>query len=144
MRVKAAHVFVFACAAVLAALAFQVTPSPAEETRFKPYAADSFAAAQDAGKTILVDVFATWCPTCKRQEPILARLAADPALSDVMLFRVNWDKDKDFVREHRIPRQSTILVFKGDTEAGRSVAETRETELRRFVLDAIAEPASVD
>ncbi len=38
------------------------------------YDAKSFAAAQAAGKPILVEIHATWCPTCKAQEPILSDL----------------------------------------------------------------------
>src|SRR5258708_32463718 len=38
------------------------------------YDAKSFAAAQAAGKPILVEIHATWCPTCKAQAPILSNL----------------------------------------------------------------------
>ena len=32
----------------------------------RPYEAGAFAAAQEAGKPILIDVTASWCPTCAR------------------------------------------------------------------------------
>ncbi|GAA4042190.1 thioredoxin family protein [Parerythrobacter jejuensis] len=99
------------------------------------YNAQSFAAAQDQGKTIVVDVHASWCPTCKAQAPILSQLAKDA--KNVKFVRVDFDRDKAFLRQHRIPRQSTILVFKGKQEVGRSIAETNRTRLRSFVLDRI-------
>ena len=34
----------------------------------KPFDAASFQATQAAGKPILIDVFAPWCPVCKAQQ----------------------------------------------------------------------------
>jgi thioredoxin 1 len=36
----------------------------------KPFTTEAFAAAQAGGKSIVVHVFAPWCPTCRAQEPI--------------------------------------------------------------------------
>lgn len=104
---------------------------------FATYSARSFEAAQAAGKTIVVDVHADWCPTCKAQAPILSEIAKDSRAKGVVFVQVDFDKDKAFLRAHRIPRQSTILVFKGDREVGRSIAETDRTRLRSFVFDRI-------
>ena len=38
------------------------------------YTPAAFDAAQKAGRSILVEIHATWCPTCKAQTPILAEL----------------------------------------------------------------------
>lgn len=80
---------------------------------WQDYSEQRFSQAQEAGKTIIVDVWADWCPTCKAQQPTLRELAGEERLRDVVFIRVDFDKDKDFLREHRIPRQSTILVFDG-------------------------------
>lgn len=37
----------------------------------QPFNEHAFQQAQAAGKTILVDISATWCPTCKAQKPIV-------------------------------------------------------------------------
>ncbi len=37
------------------------------------YTDAAFDAAQKEGKSILIDVSAPWCPTCKAQAPILAK-----------------------------------------------------------------------
>lgn len=100
------------------------------------YSAERFARAQEAGKTILVDVHADWCPTCKAQGPILESLRNDERLETLTFMRVDFDEEKEFLRAHRIPRQSTILVFKGKQESGRSIAETDPARLRNFVLQA--------
>lgn len=99
-----------------------------------PYSQTDFSQAQASGKTIVVDVHADWCPTCKAQQPTLDALRKDPRLNKVIFIRVDFDKDKDFLRQHRIPRQSTVLVFRGTRETARSIAETRPAELRAAVL----------
>ena len=101
-----------------------------------PYSEAAFADAQAAGKTIIVDVFADWCPTCRAQKPILDELKAEPKLKDSLFVTVDYDREKAFLRAHRVPRQSTILVFRGGNEVARSVAETDRDRLRTAVLSA--------
>lgn len=97
------------------------------------YSPAEFTKSQSAGKTIIVDVHADWCPTCRAQAPILDTLRQDPRFKNAMFIRVDFDKDKAFLRQHRIARQSTILVFKGRKETARSVAETRAEKLRALL-----------
>ncbi len=101
------------------------------------YSPKRFATAQAEERKILVDVAADWCPTCRAQEPILDELRADGRLDDVVFIRVDFDVHRDFPREHRIPRQSTIIVFDGDTEVHRSIAETDRDRLRGFAFGAV-------
>lgn len=119
-------------------VAFLVGLGAAEAAnRWVDYSPERFAEAQEAGKTTLVDVTADWCPTCKAQHPILEELATDERLKDVVFVRVDFDTHKNFLRQHRIPRQSTIVIFDGHEEVGRSVAETNRERLRGFVMQAI-------
>jgi thiol-disulfide isomerase/thioredoxin len=103
------------------------------------YSSERFEEAQAAGETIIVDVAADWCPTCRAQAPILDELAAEDALEGVIFLRVDFDTEKAFLNAHRIPRQSTIVVFKGVSEVDRSIAETDRERLRSFVFDAVAQ-----
>ena len=109
----------------------------ADNDDWQTYDAAEFMMAQKKGKTIVVDVYADWCPTCRAQAPILDEIRAEKQTSDVLFVKVNFDENKDFLREHRIPRQSTILVFNGMTEAARSVAQTNRTRLREVVINAL-------
>ena len=96
-----------------------------------------FMMAQKKGKTIVVDVYADWCPTCRAQAPILEELRSEKQTPDVLFVKVNFDDEKGFLRANRIPRQSTVLVFKGMDEVARSIAQTNRTQLRKVVLDAL-------
>ena len=104
---------------------------------WQTYDEAEFMMAQKKGKTIVVDVYADWCPTCRAQAPILEELRQENQSGDVLFVKVDFDEEKAFLRAHRIPRQSTILVFKGMDETARSIAETNRSRLRSVVLGAL-------
>jgi thioredoxin 1 len=97
---------------------------PAAAAEWKDFTADEFAAAQEAGKPILVDVFAPWCPVCRAQNPILTKLIREPKYKNLVAFRVDFDNQKDALRQFNVQRQSTLIVFKGKDELDRSVGDT--------------------
>jgi thiol-disulfide isomerase/thioredoxin len=101
------------------------------------YSGEAFAQAQQDGRIQLVDVTATWCPTCRAQKPILDELAGETVLDEVIFVSLDYDTHKDFLRSHNVPRQSTILIFDGPAEVDRSIAETDRRRLRAFVLDTV-------
>ncbi len=81
------------------------------------------------GKPILVDVFAPWCSVCRAQNPILTKLTREPKYKDLVVFKVNYDDQKDVVRALKVQRQSTLIVFKGTDEVDRSVGDTSELSI---------------
>ncbi|MCC8955378.1 thioredoxin family protein [Bradyrhizobium sp. Pear77] len=93
------------------------------------YDAKSFAAAQAAGKPILVEIHATWCPTCKAQAPILSDLERQNKFRNLMVFHVDFDSQKDAVKAFGARMQSTLITFKGSLETGRSVGDTNPTSI---------------
>src|SRR5262245_66539103 len=60
----------------------------------KPFDAKAFEDAQAAGKPILVEVTAPWCPTCRAQAPILAKLTGQPRFKDMVRFNIDFDTQK--------------------------------------------------
>ncbi|KPQ27192.1 MAG: putative thioredoxin [Porphyrobacter sp. HL-46] len=128
--------FLAAIGALLAA-ALSVTARAETGAGWQAYDANTFAAAQATGKTIVVDVYADWCPTCRAQAPILDELREELAGETIAFIKVDFDKQKAFLRAHRIPRQSTVLVFKGRKEIARSIAQTDRNRLRAVVLGAL-------
>lgn len=108
--------------AAAAVLAFASLPAFADgETEFTMQA---FKAAQKDGKSILVDVWASWCPVCKAQGPILKSYLARPENKDVVFLRVNFDTQLDVLKALKVQSQSTLIMFKGDKEVARSVGDT--------------------
>ena len=103
-----------------------------------PFDQAAFAAAQKAGKPILVDIWASWCPTCAQQKPIIEKLAADPAFKDLVILTVDCDSQKDVVRGFGARSQSTLIVFRGEREQGRSVGDTNADSIRTLLASAKA------
>ena len=101
------------------------------------YSEPGFAAALRAGKPILVEITAPWCPTCKAQKPILAELTAAPAFKDLQIFEIDFDSQKDAVRRFKARLQSTLIVFAKGQEAGRSVGDTDRTSIAALLGKAI-------
>ena len=94
-----------------------------------PYSDGGFKAAQASGSSILVEIHADWCPTCKAQSPILDKLTADPKFKNLKVFRVDFDTMKSVLRQFGAQMQSTLIVFKGSAEQGRSVGDTKEASI---------------
>jgi thiol-disulfide isomerase/thioredoxin len=103
----------------------------------KPFDAKAFDAAQAAGKSILVEVHAPWCPVCKAQAPILSRLSGEAKYKDVVRFDIDFDSQKDLLRKFNVQRQSTLIAFKGKQEVGRSTGDTNPASLESLLAKAI-------
>ena len=116
-------------ALVAGALAVVAPLAPSMANSAVPFSADAFKAAQAAGSPILVEIHADWCPTCKAQRPILDKLTAVPKFKDLKIFRVDFDAQKPAVKEFGAQMQSTLIVFKGAAEQGRSVGDTKEASI---------------
>ena len=121
-------------AATLFALAAMT--AAAHATTVIPFTPQAFAAAQKAGKPILVDVWASWCPICKAQQPTLSAIESDPANKALTIYRVDFDSQKDVVKSFGVRMQSTLIVFHGATEKGRATGETDPARIRALVARA--------
>ena len=96
-----------------------------------PFEAKSFQDAQTAGKTILVEVTAPWCPVCKAQRPTLESISKERP--NLVVFQVDFDSAKDVLKRFGVQKQSTLIIFKGANEVGRSTGETNPTQIRSLV-----------
>lgn len=103
----------------------------------KPFETAAFEAAQKGGRPIVVDIAASWCPTCKAQKPIIHSLAADPAYSEMIVFEVDFDSQKDVVRSLNARMQSTLIAYDGGTETGRSVGDTKPESIGALFASAL-------
>ena len=111
--------------------------SPAFAMDKKPFDAKAFEAAQAAGKPILLEVHAPWCPTCKAQAPILSRLSNEPKFKNMVRFNIDFDSQKALLRKLHVSMQSTLIVYKGKTEAGRSTGDTKAASIEALLAKAI-------
>jgi thiol-disulfide isomerase/thioredoxin len=112
--------------AVAALLAFVVAGHAAQSFDRK-----SFQQAQAAGKTIVIDVTAPWCPTCRQQRPIVEQIEKEKP--NLVVYEVDFDSAKDTLKRFRVQYQSTLIVFKGSKEVGRSTGDTDPARIRALI-----------
>jgi thioredoxin 1 len=115
------------------ALILLAVPAFAFAAETVPFEQSRFVAAQKEGRPILVDIRASWCPTCAAQKPILERLTAKPAFKNLIIFTVDFDAQKNVVREFHAQMQSTLIAFKGAIETARSVGDTEEPSIENLL-----------
>ncbi|AMB44927.1 MULTISPECIES: thioredoxin family protein [Methylobacteriaceae] len=101
------------------------------------YDQNAFEAAQAAGRPILVQISAPWCPICRAQKPILAALSADPRFKTLAVFTIDFDAQRDLVRRFGAQMQSTLIVYKGGSEVARSVGETQPEWIEQLLEKAL-------
>lgn len=97
----------------------------------QPFELKAFEQAQAAGKSVLVDVRASWCPTCRQQKPIVEGLEREkPSL---VVYEIDFDTAKDLLQKFRVRYQSTLIMFNGEKEVGRSTGDTNPARIRALV-----------
>lgn len=111
-----------AASGVLAPLAVRAAGVDFDET--------AFTAAQAAGKTIFIEITASWCPVCARQRPIIDTLLGTDEFRDAVLFVVDYDLDREVLQRFRVTRQATLIVFKGAQERARSTGDATAPAIR--------------
>ena len=125
-KYAAAIRFALVCAVLLAAGLF----GAAQAAQRVPWNQSAFASAQAAGKSVIVDVTAPWCPTCAKQKPTIQALENDPKFAQAIVFEVDFDSQKEVLRQLRVSHQSTLIAFKGRTETARATGITDPAEIR--------------
>ena len=93
-------------------------PQQPMKNDFKPFTAEAFKSATQAGKTTLVFFHAPWCPVCKAQEPkVLAHLNGDH--TDIVAFKIDYDTNLGLRKEMKVDKQSTLILYHGAAELAR-------------------------
>jgi thiol-disulfide isomerase/thioredoxin len=121
---------------ILASMAVTVAAAPSAP--LVEYSKTAFTAAQAENRPIVVFVHASWCVTCRRQQPIVQQLAADGAFKDksLVVFVVDY-ADKATLKELGVTDRSTLVAFHGRAERSRSSFITDPGELRALFQSAL-------
>jgi thioredoxin-like negative regulator of GroEL len=120
--------------AVAAIVALMVT-APTRAADFRDFDSNAFAAAQASGEPVLVDVHAWWCPVCASQNHTIKTLTRSPHYDKLVVFRLDYDKQKDDWKRMGVTTQGTLIAYRGQTETGRLAYQTNATKIE-VVLDS--------
>jgi thioredoxin 1 len=103
----------------------------------RPFDAKAFDAAVAAGRSVIVEVHAPWCPVCRAQAPTIARVTSGPKFKNAILFVVDFDSQKDALRKLNVHKQSTLIAYKGKQEITRSTGESNPAAVEAILNRAI-------
>ncbi|ESQ74737.1 thioredoxin family protein [Asticcacaulis sp. AC402] len=110
-----------------------MTATLAHAGEARPFTQQAFSESQAQGKHIVIDVYASWCPTCRKQQPVLTALQKDPAFKDLVVYQLKFDSQKAELRSLGAQKQSTLIVFRGKKETARSVGDTNPASIRALI-----------
>lgn len=108
----------------IAAAALVAFALPAVAGELRPWDSNVFAEAQAQSRPVLIHVTAPWCPTCRAQKPTIDTLVSSPDYPDLLVLEVDFDSQKDVLRQFGARQQSTLIAFAGADEVGRAVGVT--------------------
>jgi thioredoxin 1 len=97
----------------------------------------AFDSATASGKPILLEIHASWCPTCKAQAPILDELTSESKFDNLQVFKIDFDTQKDLLKALNVRTQSTLIVYKRGVEVGRSVGDTNRESIAALLSKTI-------
>jgi thiol-disulfide isomerase/thioredoxin len=107
--------------------------SAARAATVQPYQQAAFDAAQKTGEPILIFVEASWCPVCAKERPILQQLYGTPEFANLKVFDVDFDTSKPLLRQLGVQMQSTLIVYHGAKETGRTTGATDPAVIKHLL-----------
>ena len=90
----------------------------------------------DNGEKIIVDLFAEWCGPCKVMKPIFERVSTNNT-TDVNMYTMNVEQNKDFAVKHGVRSIPTILVFENGSVKTSKVGALQEQQIKSLIDDLI-------
>ena len=79
-------------------------------------------------KTVLVDFGASWCPPCKKMEPILTSLQKNNP-EKFTLVKVDGLTDQDILQKYKVTALPVFIIFKDGKQAWRKDGVATEKEI---------------
>jgi thiol-disulfide isomerase/thioredoxin len=122
---------------LLTAIAFCLPAAPAVALDIVPYQAENFTQARAAGKVTAIQFHSGWCPVCVMQERGLKALKDDKELDQVTVFQADFFKEETLRKRFNVTSFSTVVIFKGETEAARTTGDSRPEQLKPLFAKAL-------
>lgn len=99
----------------------------------RPFSQKDFDKLTIDGKAVALHIRASWCPTCRAQKPVLETLLNRPDFNDLTMMTLDYDTATLELKKFKVTMQSTLVVYKGVNEVGRSVGDTSPESIERLL-----------
>jgi thioredoxin-like negative regulator of GroEL len=84
----------------------------------------------------LVMIVADWCSTCLEQKKVISKLMLQDKYKTIKLYSVNFDKQKNSLKNFNASMQSTLIGYKDGKEIERVTGETKPAPIQK-ILDKL-------
>ncbi|EKD92979.1 MAG: hypothetical protein ACD_28C00285G0006 [uncultured bacterium] len=82
-----------------------------ENSYFVDFDQEKYETALAEGKTVFLDFHASWCPTCKANEPIIREFLNERKDEQLAAFKVDYDNSKALQEQFGVRSQSTLILI---------------------------------
>lgn len=91
------------------------------------------------GEKMVIDFWAPWCGPCKVLKPVFERISEEYTNedSDVKLYTVNVEENREFAASMGIRSIPTIKSFAGGKEVKNKIGLLQEGQIKEMVNDLI-------
>jgi len=86
---------------------------------WEDYSPSRFEALMARDEPVLVEIYASWCPTCLLQHRAFEDLQDQGNAPQIRAIRVDFDRDESFIKAHGFTGTGTLVVFRN----GRRIAQ---------------------
>lgn len=76
-------------------------------------------------------------PHMQAQKPIIDDLAKQPAYKDVTILTVDFDSEKNILKQYKVNMQSTLIGFRAGKETSRSVGDSSSSGIESIFKKAV-------
>ena len=95
-----------------------------------------------AGKVVVLDFSASWCPSCQAQGRTIEKLRAEnPGYVDrLAFFLVDWDtyKDSELAKTYGVTSRGSLVLLKGDKVVTQTYSHSTRDALKAMFDEASA------
>ncbi len=85
------------------------------------------------GEPLLVEVYASWCPTCLLQHKALETLHEEGRGPKVRAIRVDFEEDADFINKYGFRSTGTMVLFDNGQEIVRQAGLITPDKIEGFL-----------
>lgn len=100
---------------------------------WEEYSPARFEELMQRDEPILVEVYASWCPTCLIQHEAFETLHEEGRAPKIRGIRVDFDRDAEFIEQHRLQGTGMLIIFKKGVEVTRAAGLVTPDKILRFV-----------
>ena len=113
---------------------------PAAAEGYVHFTADVYEQELASGNPFVLGFLSSWGPVCRVQErTVSALINSKPEYSEIKFIRADWDEfgRSELTKQLKIPRRSTLLMYRGGEEVARVIAQTNKDVIEELFVAAL-------